>query len=290
MASCQPATVSALGEAENSLGDRTPRMPTWFIPHGGGPCFFMEWSPKDEWAGMAKFLRDLPSTLPAAPSALLVISAHWQEPEATVLAAAAPNLLYDYYGFPPSTYELTYPARGQPELADRVSSMLAAAGLGGAKELKRGWDHGVFIPLKVAFPDARIPVVQVSLRNDLDAAGHVRLGRALAPLREEGVLIIGSGMSFHNMAGFNDPRYGSISDQFDKWLTAAVESSAAERDEALANWERAPHARHVHPPRAEEHLLPLMVAAGAAGEDQGKHVYGEHVMGTQVSGYVFGAK
>lgn len=290
MAASQSATVSGLGEAGNSAGNDTTRMPTWFIPHGGGPCFFMDWSPKDEWAGMAKFLRDLPGTLPATPSALLVISAHWQEPEATVLAAASPKLLYDYYGFPASTYELTYPAPGQPKLAERVASMLAAAKLGGTTEMKRGWDHGVFIPLKVMFPDARIPIVQVSLRSDLDAAGHVRLGKALAPLRDEGVLIIGSGMSFHNMAAFNNPRYGPISDKFDKWLTATVESSAAEREAALANWARAPHARDVHPPRAEEHLLPLMVAAGAAGEDQGKHAYGERVMGTQISGYVFGGK
>jgi aromatic ring-opening dioxygenase catalytic subunit (LigB family) len=138
------------------------------------------------------------------------------------------------------------------------------------------------------FPDADIPVVQLSLRDSLDPAVHLQAGQALASLRDDGVLIVGSGMSFHNMRGYGDPRFGPISDEFDHWLTAAVESAPAAREQALTDWAQAPSARLCHPPRAEEHLLPLMVVAGAAGQDAGHRVFSDRVMETTLSAFSFG--
>lgn len=262
--------------------------PTHFIPHGGGPCFFMDWNPPHAWDRMAGYLRGIAATLPEKPRAILMVSAHWQEAAFTVTTNAAPGLFFDYYGFPPHTYELKYPAPGEPTLAERVVDLLEAAGLPAARDAERGFDHGMFIPLLLMFPEAEVPVVQLSLRHGLDPAEHLAAGRALAALREEGVLIVGSGMSFHNMRGYGDPRFGPVSDQFDAWLSLSVEAAPAEREALLAHWESAPQARLCHPPRAEEHLLPLMVAAGAAGADIGRKVFSDRVMETTLSGFSFG--
>src|SRR5205823_2443749 len=160
-----------------------------YIPHGGGPCFFMEWTmgPPDTWDRMAAWLRRIAGTLPEKPKALLVVSAHWEEEVPTVTTSPAPALLFDYYGFPKSTYELTWPAPGSPDLAKRVRDLLGGAGIESRADDARGFDHGVFVPLKVAFPEANIPTVQLSLRAGLDPAEHIAIGRALAPLRDEGV-------------------------------------------------------------------------------------------------------
>lgn len=270
-----------------SASSNTP-MPTLFLPHGAGPCFFMDWNPPTAWNAMADFLRKVASTLPARPSAIVLVSAHWLEPAFSVTSGAQPELIYDYYGFPPHTYELRYPAPGEPELAARIASLLGAAQLPAQQHPERGFDHGMFIPLKLVFPDADIPVVQLSLRHDLDPQAHLDAGRALAALRAEGVLIIGSGMSFHNMRGYGDPRFGPISDEFDRWLEDTVESAAPERERALATWTDAPSARLCHPPRAEEHLLPLMVVAGAAGADAGQRIFSDRVMETTLSAFQFG--
>jgi len=263
------------------------RQPTLYLPHGGGPCFFMEWTmgPRDTWHRMAEWLRSIPGSLPATPEALLVVSGHWEAPVPTVTSSATPPLLYDYAGFPPSTYELTWPAPGSPDLAARVQRLLGSAGIEAGSDGKRGFDHGVFIPLKVAYPEPRIPTVQLSLRADLDPAQHLAMGRALAPLRDEGVLIVGSGMSYHNMRGFMDPRTLDVSARFDEWLTAAVTAEPGERDASLTGWSRAPMARQSHP--REEHLLPLMVVAGAAGTDRGERVLRDEVMGAVVSAFRF---
>jgi aromatic ring-opening dioxygenase catalytic subunit (LigB family) len=263
------------------------RMPTWFIPHGGGPCFFMDWNPADAWDKMADFLKGIAGTLPQRPRAIVLVSAHWQESSFGITSGARPGLIYDYYGFPPHTYELKYPAPGDPALAARLADLLGQAGLPSHANGARGLDHGVFIPLLLMFPDATIPVVQLSLHNSLDPGIHLQLGQALEPLRDEGVLIVGSGMSFHNMRGYGDPRFGPISDQFDDWLTRAVESAPAQRHQALVDWAQAPSARLCHPPRAEEHLLPLMVVAGAAGQGVGRRVYSDRVMETALSAYRF---
>lgn len=264
------------------------RMPTWFIPHGGGPCFFMDWTPPDAWHDMAHYLRHAADALPARPKAIVLVSAHWLTPEFSVTAAANPALIYDYYGFPAHTYEIQYPAPGAPALAQDIQRRLQAAGWDAQADASRGFDHGMFIPLKLMFPDAQVPVVQLSLRQSMDPRVHLEIGRALAPLRDEGVLIIGSGMSFHNMRAYGDPRFGPVSDVFDDWLTQTVQSPAPQRWNALCQWEQAPSARLCHPPRAEEHLLPLMVVAGAALDDAGEKVFSDRVMETTLSAFSFG--
>ena len=264
------------------------RQPVLFIPHGGGPCFFMDWNPADTWQGMASFLKGVAATLPQRPRAIVLVSAHWLEPQFSVTGHARPELIYDYYGFPPHTYELTYPAPGEPQLAEQVARLLNAEGMPAQVNAERGFDHGVFIPLKLMFPAADIPVIQLSLRRDMEPQAHLQAGRALAALRDENVLIVGSGMSFHNMRAYGDSRFSAISDEFDGWLTRAVQSPAAERERLLQDWASAPQARLCHPPGGEEHLIPLLVAAGAGGEVAGQRIYSERVMQTTLSAYRFG--
>ena len=265
-------------------------LPTLFIPHGGGPCFFMDpprgW-PVDTWHGMEAYLRGLPATLGQQPKAILVISAHWLTKRPTLNAAPQPTLFYDYYGFPEHTYSLKYPAPGAPDLAGRVQDLLEEAGIATETQTERGLDHGVFIPLMVSFPEARIPVLQLSLQENQNAAEHLAIGRALAPLRGEGVLIIGSGMSYHNLSYFGPGPGDRIAEEFDTWLTETLtEVDADERAIRLANWEDAPSARGAHP--TPEHLIPLMVAVGAAGNAPGTRDYNERVLGKAISGYRFG--
>ncbi len=266
----------------------TSRQPTLYLPHGGGPCFFMEWQmgPANTWDRMRGWLERVGATLPERPKALLVVSAHWEQEVPTLTTRPEPTLLYDYYGFPPHTYELTWPAAHAPEVAARVQTLLSGAGIASATHDERGLDHGVFIPLKLSFPDADVPTVQLSLVDGLDPAQHLALGRALAPLRDEGVFIIGSGMSYHNMRGFG--RASSLADSiaFDDWLGGAVLAARPEREAALAAWSTAPAARATHP--REEHLLPLMVVAGAAGDDVGARVFSDEVMAVRVSAFQFG--
>ena len=259
------------------------RQPTLFIPHGGGPCFFMD-DPAGNWTGMAAYLRSIAASLPEKPKAILVVSGHWETRGFAFTGAATPPLIYDYGGFPAHTYEIRYDAPGDPALAARAADLLREAGLTANVDPTRGLDHGVFIPMKVAFPDADIPVVEMSVDRDLYPALHTAAGRALAPLRDDGVLIVGSGMSFHNMRGYGDPRFTAPSEAFDQWLTAAVESEPTARAEALAGWAEAPAGRLSHP--REEHLLPLMVAAGAS-DQPGTQVYNERVLQTAISGYRF---
>ena len=267
----------------------TPRQPAIYIPHGAGPCFFMDWNPADAWDRTAAWLRSIPASLPAKPQAIVLVTAHWLAPQPSMSSAAQPGMLFDYYGFPPHTYELRYPAPGAPALAERVSGLLAGVGFAPVQDGARGYDHGTFIPLKVAFPDADIPVLQLSLLQSLDAADHIRLGQALAPLRDEGELIIGSGMSYHNMRGYGDPRSTAIGAEFDRWLGEIVALPAPERNARLADWATAsgPAGRLSHPPRAEEHLLPLHVVAGAAGESTGARVFTDRVMAVDISAFRF---
>lgn len=263
-------------------------MPVMFIPHGAGPCFFMDWNPPGTWDGMADFLKGIAASLPARPRAILMVSAHWRTPGFSVTAGEQPSLIYDYSGFPEHTYELRYPAPGAPALAERVDALLSQAGLSSHQDSERGFDHGMFVPLKLMFPDADIPVVQLSLRNDLDAPAHLAAGGALTALRDEGVLIVGSGMSFHNMRGYRDPRFTAPSKAFDDWLTQAVEAEPDQRSVALIHWAEAPYAHQCHPAGDEEHLIPLMVAAGAAGKDRGRKIYSGQVLETQLSAFRFG--
>jgi aromatic ring-opening dioxygenase catalytic subunit (LigB family) len=281
------AVASASGGESKSAGGAS-RLPVAFFPHGGGPWPFVEtpFGTKAELDALASYLRSISSLPKTPPKALLVISAHWEERVPTVMTSAQPPMLYDYGGFPREAYEITWPAPGDPKLAARVQELLVAAGFATAADPKRGFDHGTFVPLKLAFESASVPCVQLSLRHGLDPAEHLRIGRALAPLRDEGVLIVGSGMSYHNMRGFG--RSGSLgeSQAFDAWLRESVALPAAERDARLTRWTDAPAARACHP--REEHLLPLMVVAGAGGEDRGRVPYNEQLMGVQVSAVQFG--
>lgn len=263
----------------------TATQPSLYIPHGGGPCFFMP-DPQGLWTRMEAYLARLADSLPEKPRALLIISGHWEERGFAFTGSAAhPGLVFDYYGFPPETYQLTWPAPGAPWLAERGAQLLREAGLPAGIHPTRGFDHGVFVPMKVAFPEADVPCVQMSLTAGLDPALHLAAGAALAPLREEGVLVMGSGMSFHNLRAYGDPRVEEPSKTFDGWLTAAAEADADERGELLAHWAEAPHARLCHP--REEHLVPLMVAAGAS-QQPGTKDYGEVVLSGAVSAFRFG--
>jgi aromatic ring-opening dioxygenase catalytic subunit (LigB family) len=236
-------------------------------------------------AELAAYLRDLPASLGTRPRALLVISAHWEAPVPTVMSAERPPLFFDYYGFPPETYRLSWPAPGDPGLAARVRELLAAAGFQSAEDGARGFDHGTFIPLGLSFPDADVPTIQLSLQRDLDPALHLAMGRALAPLRDEGVLIVGSGMSYHNMRGFGGSGRAA-SETFDAWLREAALAEPATRAARLTDWASAPAARAAHP--REEHLLPLMVVAGAAGDDAGRLGFGGTFGPVRIAAFHYG--
>jgi aromatic ring-opening dioxygenase catalytic subunit (LigB family) len=267
------------------------RLPTFYIPHGGGPCFFMDPPPDMPtlWNAMATYLCSLLQLAGTRPQALLVISAHWECPKPTVLSSAQPPLLFDYYGFPEHTYRLSWPAPGATHLIPRLRELLGNTGFDLDEDAERGYDHGVFVPLKLTMPEADIPVLQLSLLAGLDPAAHITLGQALAPLRDEGVLIVGSGLSYHNLRHFFsfDKDAMQSATAFDDWLNATVTAPAAQRERGLINWENAPGARACHP--RSEHLLPLMVAAGAGGDDAGFVDYRESLLGKMVSGIRFGA-
>ncbi len=267
-----------------------PELPTFYIPHGAGPCFFMDWSlgAPDTWDHMAQWLSvGLPKAVGIKPKALVVFSAHWECKAIRINGHATPSLIYDYYGFPEQTYLITYPAPGEPGLAQEIQSLLIQAGITASIDDTHGLDHGVFIPLKLSYPQADIPIVQVSLKEGLDPETHFQLGRALKSLRGKGVLIIGSGMSYHNMQMLmQSPKKNDISDRFDEWLTETCTASPDARQKQLIAWESAPFARQAHP--REEHLLPLMVAAGAASEEPGYCIFTDRVMGATVSAYQFG--
>ncbi|MCB9693809.1 MAG: dioxygenase [Alphaproteobacteria bacterium] len=261
--------------------------PTIYLPHGGGPWPWIA----DMAAGtraLRTWLESLPSTLPEPPRAILCVTAHWEAPVATVSTASRPGMLYDYGGFPAHTYQIQWPAPGAPDVAGRVRALLGDAGIPSAEDASRGFDHGTFVPLAVAWPGADVPTVQLSLVRGLDPALHLRIGRALRPLRDEGVLIVGSGMSYHNMQGFFDAMRGGPSrkdaEVFDTWLADAL--VRADRDTSLTAWDRAPRARASHP--REEHLLPLMVVAGAAEGDDAQLTFRDDVLGVPVCGAAFG--
>jgi aromatic ring-opening dioxygenase catalytic subunit (LigB family) len=272
--------------AENHTADR---LPVVFLPHGGGPWPFVDVGfPKDEANALADYLRSVKAVPKTPPKALLVISAHWEEEVPTVMTSEHPPILYDYYGFPPASYQITWPAPGAPALAARVRQLLDEAGFQTAADSERGFDHGTFVPLKLTYPDADVPTIQLSLKRGLDPKEHLAMGRALAPLRDEGVFIIGSGMTFHNLRAFWDPRSQPIAAEFDAWLREAATLPAEERDRALAQWAKAPSGRLAHP--REEHLIPLMVIAGAAGADLGEVAYDGTIMGLRLSAYHYGAQ
>ena len=262
-------------------------LPTLYIPHGGGPCFFMDPPANDphRWDGLASYLRGIDASLGAPPRAVLVISGHWETEQPTVNVAERPTLLFDYHGFPEPTYRLKYPVAGAPDLEPRVRSLLAAAGFDLGVESKRGLDHGVFVPFMLIYPRANVPIMQLSLQQGLDPGQHLAIGRALAPLRKQGVLLVGSGMSYHNLAAMFSGGGTEAAVAFDAWLEEAVTDTEA-RERRLTAWRDAPGGRESHP-RAE-HLLPLMVAAGAAVGDRAIRDFSESIAGKPIAGFRFG--
>lgn len=220
------------------------------------------------------FLERLPDLLPEQPKVILMVSAHWERLRPTVSAPAWNETIHDFSGFPPKLYQLTYPAPPSGDLAGRVAERLTAAGLPADIDKRRGLDHGAWAPLMVAWPHADIPVVQLSVQTHLGPAHHYRLGQILAPLREEGVLIVGSGSFTHDLASFRTSG-GRIDAPEPYWVLAFAEWMAAalleRRLDDLLNYRvRAPEAAHNHP--TEEHLLPLYVALGA-GQVGVKHLH-----------------
>jgi aromatic ring-opening dioxygenase catalytic subunit (LigB family) len=260
-----------------------PEQPSIYIPHGGGPAFFITGGMHELFVGMQGFLADLHKYLPGRPSAILVVSAHWEAEVATFSSGQHPELIYDYYGFPPETYSLKYAAPAAAALAVRAADLLRAAGIATRLDPAHGWDHGVFIPLKVMFPQADIPVLAMSLAADLDPLAHVAMGHALGALRREGVLIVGSGLSYHNLRNFANG--GAAAAQFDGWLDRALDGDAAHRRRELERWAQAPSARAAHP--REEHLLPLMVASGAGGDKPATRIWRGIVGDTAVGAWAF---
>lgn len=246
-------------------------MPTLYLSHGGGPWPYMTGEPRRRHALLEASLKALPALIDP-PRAILVVSAHWEEEEFAVMAGASPPMVYDYYGFPEPLYHIDYPAAGAPQLAQRVHALVRESGLPARLDTQRGFDHGTYAILAVTHPEADVPVMQVSLRSDYDPRAHFRLGRALAPLREQGVLIIGSGSSYHNLRRFfHGEQRRQDSAQFDAWMRETLESTPLKRTAGLLEWERAPAARAAHP--REDHLMPLHVAVGAAEDEPGRAVY-----------------
>ena len=263
-----------------------PRFPTMFVSHGGGPWPFVD-GMREMFVKTAEEFRGLPERLPARPKAVLVITGHWEAPQFSVSSAEHPPMDYDYYGFPEHTYHLQYPAPGSPALAARVTELLAAGGVPCKSDPARGYDHGTFVPLGLMYPQADVPIVLLSMKSGYDPAEHLRVGQLLQPLRDEGVLILGSGLTYHNMRGFGNPASTPIAAAFERYLNDAVtQSDVHVRNQMLLSWQSAPHARLAHP--REDHLIPLMVVAGAAGADRGQRIFVDHVLNVAMGSYQFG--
>lgn len=233
-----------------------------FISHGGGPMPLLGDESHQE---MVHCLQKMVARIDR-PSAIIVVSAHWEEAVPTIIFGEAPSLVYDYYGFPDAAYAIEYPCMGAPQLAQQISHVLEDAGIEANLNGARGFDHGLFVPLKIMYPEADIPCVQLSLVNNLDPDQHLAIGQALQGLDCENLLIIGSGFSFHNMKAFftadaNESK--TKNEAFEAWLVETCSDSSIhelERQERLSQWTNAPFARYCHP--REEHLLPLHVCYG----------------------------
>jgi len=262
------------------------RKNVYFLPHGGGPLPVMGHAGH---AALTLFLRDLEPRL-AGVRALLLITAHWETDVVRFSGGAHPSMIFDYYGFPPEAYDYRYPAPGAPDLADKAAGLLAASGITAAVDPDRGFDHGTFIPMMLARPQADIPILQMSVLSSLDPVAHMAVGRALSPLLDEGVVMVGSGLTFHNLNAMlrGGAMTGMPDVQFDTWLndtltdpTPTTEARAAR----LTTWTQAPGARFCQP--REDHLMPLFTCVGAAEAAglTGRAVFRDRVMGFQTSGF-----
>ena len=238
---------------------------------------------------MVSFLRTITPDL-GKPSAIIVISAHWEEPLPTITSSKSPSLIYDYYGFPDESYEIQYPAPGSPGIAGRIHQLLNEHGINSALDNQRGFDHGLFVPLKIMYPDANIPCVQLSLLKSLDPENHIKMGQALSSLRNDNILILGSGFSFHNLRAMMTDKPGEPdqkNEDFEQWLMeTCTDQTISEEDrmKKLVNWEKAPSARYCHP--REEHLLPLHVCYGL-GNSAARLVFNDYLAGKKTSAFLW---
>lgn len=235
-----------------------------FLSHGGGPLPLLGDKGHEEMVEKLKYL----SSKINKPSGIIVISAHWEEKITTITSAISPSLIYDYYGFPEESYHIKYPCPGEPFLAMQIEELLSKRGIKNKLDEQRGFDHGSFIPLKIMYPNADIPCIQLSLLKSLNPAEHIKIGTALSSIDYDNLLIIGSGFSFHNMRAFFEKETTdskTMNEQFEQWLIDTCSNpdiEEVERVNRLENWEHAPYARYCHP--REEHLLPLHVCYGVA--------------------------
>jgi len=265
------------------MRDQSANFRVLYIPHGGGPLPLLGHPGHQH---LVTFLQNIAERL-GRPEAIVVVSAHWEQSVPTITAGSSPSLIYDYSGFPPESYEIEYPASGAPLLAEKIWSLLSANGV--QARLDRGWgfDHGVFVPLKLIYPDASIPCVQLSLIESLDPLAHIKIGQALKELKNENILFLGSGFSFHNMRKFGQTTQDMNNIEFDQWLIKTLtdpDLSTREVEELLVNWEEAPHARYCHP--REEHLLPLHVCYGIAGKPA-EVVFNNDILGKRATAFLW---
>lgn len=234
-----------------------------FLSHGGGPLPLLG---DDGHREMTAVLQSLATRI-GRPAAVIVVSAHWEQAVPTLTAGAQPPLIYDYHGFPAEAYKIEYACAGSPALAEKAVALLRENGLDARLDPLRGFDHGLFVPLKIMYPDAGVPCIQLSLMQGLDPAAHIEMGAALRGLEDGDLLLIGSGFSFHNMRAFFEPGTSDIEAKnmaFEHWLIDTCSDPQlpeSQRRQRLENWEQAPSARFCHP--REEHLLPLLVCYGA---------------------------
>ncbi|WP_428774696.1 DODA-type extradiol aromatic ring-opening family dioxygenase [Vibrio sp.] len=257
-----------------------------YLSHGGGPMPLLGDEGHRE---MVRCLEMIAADIPK-PDAIIVISAHWESGHPTITSNPNPELIYDYFGFPAESYQIRYPCAGNQDLANEMYKVLTKAGIDARLDPERGLDHGVFIPLKIMYPEADIPCLQLSLLHSLDPAEHQVLGQALAGLKAKNLLIIGSGFSFHNLPAFfrqGDSDVDRANTAFENWLVETCSSKAlseSERSERLSHWFKAPGARVCHP--REEHLLPLHVCYGAAGKPCDQH-FSLTILNRQASMYLW---
>ena len=272
------------------MHNQNPRSlsPVLYLPHGGGPLPLLG---DPNHGALVDFFKTIPSEL-GEPSAILVVSAHWEEEIPTITSGIKPALIYDYNGFPAEAYEIQYPAPGAPWLASYLKSELEKCGIQARMDDQRGFDHGMFVPLKLMYPKAKIPCIQLSLCDGLDPAYHMSIGRSISALRDQNILVVGSGLSFHNMKEFlsTQPETGSRSLDFDDWLIATCTSPnvlPVEKENRLVHWEQAPGARFCHP--RGDHLLPLHVCYGISAVDtpNARLVFNDIVLGKRVTGLLW---
>jgi 4,5-DOPA dioxygenase extradiol len=256
-----------------------------YFSHGGGPLPILG---DVGHKAMVDFMRELPSQL-RKPDAILVVSAHWEESTVTVMDGETPPMFYDYYGFPEEAYEITYPAPGNVELANKIVEILKEKEIPVRRDSQRGFDHGLFIPLKLMYPQADIPSLQISLISGLEPVAHIALGKALRELMKENILVIGSGFSFHNLQAFSwrgSPESDPANDAFQDWLIEVVTRSPSqkERERQMMAWDKAPSARYCHP--REEHLLPLHVCLGMANKSA-KLIFDDRILGKRAVAFLW---